>query len=60
MTPDLATLYALVDLDTEDQPTRYDTEDEAHSAARFDNITHYEIWHGDALIAVVEPQGAIQ
>ena len=60
MTPDLATLYALVDLDTEDQPQRFDTQDEAHSAAQFDRITHYEVWHGDALVAVVEPQEAVQ
>ena len=39
MTPDLATLYALVDLDTDDQPQRFDAQDEAHSAAQFDRIT---------------------
>ncbi len=42
--------FAVVNLATDDQPTGFDSLDEARGAVAFDRLTAWEIWDGDDLI----------
>jgi hypothetical protein len=46
--------FSLVNLDTDDKPTGFETLDEARAGAAFDRMTHYEIWEGDTIRETVD------
>lgn len=46
--------FALVNLDTDQPATGFDSLDEARAAAAFDRLTRYEIWEGDTIREAVD------